>query len=222
MQPRNTPMTGSWREHVDQLLDDGERVTHRVDLDAATIVVTNRRVLVFTPDLEGSNVHYADRPNVTRASVELNSTPRHLAWATFWIVLGVGIVLLALTTDVPALVDGAPDETGDPTGIVDAAIGTLQTLLTVFELSVLAVGAVLLIVATGCYVRYIRSRTRRLVLRIAGDEDLTLPVTDADIETGRTAVLEETIGPGPAPDDDAVTRVDDATTEPATDSEESG
>ena len=192
---RPEPMLGNWSEHVDELLDEGERVRHRVDLEGATVVVTNRRVLAFRPDEDGPNYRSVERPNVTRASVETDSAPGRLVWATLCLFPGLGLLLLGTTTDLAALADGYAGTTGDPTGVADAALEGLAVVLTVFDLSIIAAGAVLVVVAVAFFAGYVRSRTRRLVLRVSGREDVSLPVTDADLEAERTVALEEAIGP---------------------------
>ncbi len=187
-------MLGTWSEHVDELLYDGERVQCRVDLEAATVVVTNDRVLVFTEDGGGSNYRTVERPNVARVSVETDDAPRQLVWATVVLFLGVGLLLAAATYDLADLVAGVDVE--GATGITGGALETVETLLTALDLTVLVAGALVALFSTVFFVRYIASRTRRLVLRISGDDDIALPVSDADLEADRTIALEEAIGPG--------------------------
>ena len=198
-------MQETWSDHVDQLLDERERERHRVDLERATVVVTNRRVLAFTPDEDGPNYRSAERPNVTRVSVETDSAPGRLLWASLFLCLGLGLLLVGTTVDLASLADNYAGTTGDPTGIADVALETLSTVLTVFDLSILVGGGLLLALATLFFASYARSRTRRLALRVSGDDDIVLPVTDADLEAERTVVLEEAIGPDTAPaDGDAI------------------
>ncbi|ELZ21510.1 hypothetical protein C477_05511 [Haloterrigena salina JCM 13891] len=208
-------MQETWSDHVDQLLDEREREQHRVDLERATVVVTNRRVLAFTPDEDGPNYRSADRPNVTRVSVETDSAPGRLLWASLFLFLGLGLLLISTTVDLAGFADGYAGTTGDPTGIVDAALEALATILTVFDLSILIGGGLLLALAVLFFAGYVRSRWRRLVLRVSGDDDILLPVTDADLEAGRAVTLEEAILPNTSPaDGDA--GGDSATDEPST------
>ncbi|ADB62502.1 hypothetical protein Htur_3640 [Haloterrigena turkmenica DSM 5511] len=213
-------MQGTWSDHVDQLLDEREREQHRVDLERATVVVTNRRVLAFTPDEDGPNYRSADRPNVTRVSVETDSAPGRLLWAALFLFLGLGLLLVGTTVDLAGLADDYAGATGDPTGIADAALETLAMILTVFDLSILVGGGLLLALAALWFAGYARSRTRRLALRVSGGDDIFLPVTDADLETGRAVALEEAIGPDSTPaDGDAIESSpadDSATDEPST------
>ncbi|QSX00522.1 hypothetical protein [Haloterrigena alkaliphila] len=191
-------MLGTWSERVDELLYDGERERHRVEFDSATVVVTNQRVLTFTPDGDEANFRDVARPNVTRVSVETESAPARLVWASVLLGLGLGLVVLAQTFDLDGLLDDLAGSTETP-AVADGALETAATVLTAVDLSILVAGIVLLVLAGVFVVRYARSRSRRLVLRVSGGDDLSLPVTDADIESGRTMELEEAISPGPAP-----------------------
>ncbi|WP_244879977.1 hypothetical protein [Natronorubrum tibetense] len=206
MKPR-TGMLGVWSEHVDELLYDGERVKRRVDLEGATFVVTNDRVLVFTEGGDGPNYWTVERPNVARVSVETEDSLVPLVWGTIVLFLALGVLLLAMTYDLASLADGFDVE--DATGIGGSALETVETLLTVFDLTVLAIGLLLLLIAVAFFVQYVRSRSRRLILRVSGDDDISVPVSDDDLEADREIVLQEAIAPGPGPvDSDAVVEAD--------------
>ncbi|ELY46294.1 hypothetical protein [Natronorubrum sulfidifaciens] len=211
-------MSGSWSEHVDELLFEGERERQRVALEAATVVVTNQRLLVFRNESGGSNYRHADRPTVTRVSVDVESEPRHLFWMTGLLFLGTGLLVVTTTTSLAAVVGGVSLEDGGLSGIAASVLEVVETLLTVFDLSLLAAAVGLVLVATVSFARYVRSRSRQLVIRISGDDDIAIPVTDADLEAGRPETLEEAIGPSPmAPAADAA-----PDGEPTADAEESG
>ena len=200
-------MLGVWSEHVDELLYDGERVKRRVDLEGATFVVTNDRVLVFTEGGDGPNYWTVERPNVARISVETEDSLVPLVWGTIVLFLALGVLLLAMTYDLASIADNFDVE--DTTGIAGGALETVETLLTVFDLTVLAIGLLLLLVAVAFFVQYVRSRSRRLILRVSGDDDISVPVTDDDLEADREIVLQEAIAPGPGPvDSDAVVEAD--------------
>lgn len=209
-------MLGSWSEHVDELLYDGERVQRRVDLEAATVVVTNDRVLVLTEDGSGSNYRRVTRPNVARVSIETESALGQLLWATVVLFLGVGLLVVATTYQLAAAVNRFAGD--DATGVTSSALETAETLLTAFDLTILAGGVLLMVVAAVFFARYIRSRSRRLLIRVTDDDDIALPVTDADLEAGRPAALEAAIGPGPMPEG-VGTAIDSET---MADSDESG
>ncbi len=200
-------MLGVWSEHVDELLYDGERVKRRVDLEGATFVVTNDRVLVFTEGGDGPNYWTVERPNVARISVETEDSLVPLVWGTIVLFLALGVLLLAMTYDLASIADNFDVE--DTTGIAGGALETVETLLTVFDLTVLAIGLLLLLVAVAFFVQYVRSRSRRLILRVSGDDDISVPVSDDDLEADREIVLQEAIAPGPGPvDSDAVVEAD--------------
>lgn len=208
-------MLGTWSEHVDQLLYEGERVRERVDLEAATVVVTNDRVLVLTEDGDGTTYRHVDRPNVARVSVDVDSAPGRLFWAVVFTLLGTGLFVASSETDLPAALE---DATGDVSGIVGGVLEGLETFLTVFDLSILVAAILVLTLAVLLFVSYARSRTRRLVLRVSGGEDLAIAVADADLENGRTDALRDAIGPDATAGDEGGPGESDATVE----AEESG
>lgn len=199
----------AWTQHVDQLLYDGETEQRRVAFANATVVVTSQRVLVFT-DGNGATYQQVDRPNVRRVTVDTGGETRHLVRAVLPAV--VGSVLLAFGAALTRI-DLVPDSgvdgddvqlTDDGTGVsvdtmsdvTDGLFSTVETLLTVFELGTMLLGVLSLAAATvlvGCYAR---SRTRTAVLRVSGDDDLEVPVSDADIEDGLVTALKEAVRPG--------------------------
>ena len=201
---RPSTMGGSWTENVDELLFDGEREQQRVALEAATVVVTNHRILVFRHGCDGSNYRHADRPNVTRVSVDVESAPGQLLWMTVGLLFGTGLLLVATTTSLATAVGGVSLDGGGLSGIAASALTVVETLLTVFDLSLLAAGLALVLVAAVFFIRYVRSRSRQLVFRISGDDDIHVPVADADLEAGRPELLEDVIGPSSTPVADGV------------------
>jgi len=82
----------SGAKHADQLCDDGESVERRVDLENATVVVTNRRVMTFVPDADGPEFRHAERPNVGTVSVETVDRFRRLCWGIAAAFVGVGLL----------------------------------------------------------------------------------------------------------------------------------
>lgn len=212
----------AWSDHVDQLLYDGERKQRRLEFADATVVVTTHRVLVFAEDdggvaspraesEMGAAYRTVDRPNVRGVTVETGGSTSHLLRALGPGLLGGGLVAVGTFLDASGLVpslsgadsaDGPGAATGVPTGVFDA----VETVLSAVELGTVLLGA-LALAAAACYLAlYLRSRSRRIVLRISGGENVELPITDADIEAGIVSELESAIRPGTdAEDADPIT-----------------
>ncbi len=90
------------RDHVEDLLYDGETVRETVDLAAGQVVVTSHRVLAFTPRTEGANFRQADLPNVEGvglgAQTEADLLERALRFGVIGVVLlGFGALTEQLT-----------------------------------------------------------------------------------------------------------------------------
>ncbi|WP_226039702.1 hypothetical protein [Natrinema sp. DC36] len=202
MAETRTERVAQWSEHADQLCDEGERVERRVDLESATVVVTNRRVMTFVPDADGPGFRHAERPNVGTVSVETVDRLRRLCWGIAAAFVGVGLLEAARAVSfvdyVPAsgLQDTGPLPDSDPLErLVDGALSAIETALLVLDWAVLLSGGVALAVAAALVWRYVRSRSRRLVLRVRGGTDLIVPVSRADLEAGLTAEIETAIRP---------------------------
>ncbi|QLK24404.1 hypothetical protein HYG81_09730 [Natrinema zhouii] len=195
-----------WSEHADQLCDDGETVERRVDLERATVVVTNRRVMTFVPDADGPEFRHAERPNVGTVSVETDDRLGQLCWGIVAAFVGVGLLEMARTV---RFVDFAPSfgfrDTGSLPGsnaianLVDAALSATETALLGLDWGVLLSGVAALAIAAAFGWRYVRSRSRRLVLRVRGEDALEVPVSKADLEAGLIADIETAIRPESTP-----------------------
>jgi len=192
-----------WAQQADSLLYDGETVTERVAVGDGGVVVTSHRVLAFRPDREGANYRQADRPNVEGATCRTSGEFGFLQQAIKALVVGAVLVVAGLTVDLGGLVSGISFDSGGAASAVGIGglLGPLQTMLgllakldyfmRVFGVLALAFGVVVLAV-------YVWSRERRLVIDVAGDDDieLTAPNDDAVLEQVQAALV-----PGDAPPD---------------------
>lgn len=197
--------TAAWTDRVEQLCDEGETIDHRADLEAATLVVTNRRLLAFTPDRGDRNFRAVDRPNVGTVTVE--STDR-LAWLGLSLAaafVGVGLLEATRAVSLGDLVpDGVPSAPALPpvSDLVGAVREGVGTALLVLEWGAVALALSALVLAVVLAAAYVRSRSRRLVIRVSGGTDLAIPVTDSAVEDGVVADLEAAIRPDPIDGDD--------------------
>lgn len=183
-----------WRARVDRLLYDGEVVEAQAGGDDAGVVVTTHRVHAFTPGTDGANYRAVDRPNATGVTRRTGGSRR-------WLVAGVEALLAgALLAGGSLLVnfDGAVSGVGIARGQGAEALGGILGLLalarTAFGLldDVLRLtGAVALLVGVAGVAAYLASREERLVVGVAGDEDLALPAgafSAADVSEVATAL----------------------------------
>lgn len=167
-----------WRARVDRLRYDGEVVEAQVGGEEAGVVVTTHRVHAFTPESDGANYRAVDRPNATGVTRRTDGSRQ-------WLVTGVEALLVgALLAGGSLLVDfgGAAAGVGIPQGQGAEALGQILRLLalarTAFGLldDVLRLsGAVALLVGFAGVAAYLASREERLVVAVAGEEDLALP-----------------------------------------------
>ncbi len=170
-----------WLNDIDGLLHAGEEVEEEVSVGDAQVVVTTQRVMVFTPHSEGENVRYFDRPNVVGVETS-NSGNRQVLSAGATIGLS-GVLMMfignTLSLSAPAAVS---DLSGEPVPGADLA-GTMASAIELIDTLFLLLGVLLL--ANGLVVvgYYFMKRKPAVALRIAGDDDVELPVyEDEDVD----------------------------------------
>ena len=206
-----------WTERVEQLLYDGETETRRVAVGDATIVITSHRVLAFTPG-EGARYRAVDRPNVGQITVDSTGRTRALAWTALFGLVALSSAALAVLYSFADLVpdldigdaDGEATPGDDPAG---EPFALLETTLAALDLAVVAVALLSALVAAGFLVRYVRSRARRVVIEVHGDEDLEIPLSTGAVGTA-VVELRTAIGPEPTLEEESF----EPTREPPTES----
>jgi hypothetical protein len=188
--PANSGAMADCSERVDQLLFDGETVESNVDVGGGTVVVTSHRLLVFTPEGEGPRYRAIDRPNV------LGVEQRAISPYEFRSVvakLGVGAVLfllLGLFVDPRAVIPTPDLSSAQGAG---GLLGPVETMLDAFyalDEVALVLGALLALAGSGLLGVQLATRTDRLAIEIAGDEDVLLSfgVEDATLATLQSAI----------------------------------
>lgn len=207
-----------WRDRVDQLLYDGERVTESVDVGAGRVVVTTHRVLAFTPEGDGANFRTADRPNVEGARVGTDGNRRYLRWALRPLLLGALLLAAGSQLSVGDPLSGVDTSGGGAagTGGIVSTVAGITSLLSMLDELMLAVGAVCMLLVALLLGVYLLGRERLLVVSVAGGDDVELPV-EGD-RTGTASRLEAAL----ARDDGAGSDLDGAdvageATDPPTD-----
>lgn len=197
-----------WTDRVEKLLYDGETCERRFDLGSesesesapTTLVVTSHRVLAFTPERDGANFRQIDRPNVDGVAVTTTGRSTY-RWRALKLGL-VGIGLLAVSAAVslesllPSLESAGVDSSAPGMEGITGALAQIETMLAILDALVLVGGLVASAAALGFVVLSLRSRTRRLVLEVAGGDDVAVPI---DGDDGIVAVgdLERAIRPDP-------------------------
>ena len=187
-----------WVARAESLLYDGEVIEADVRLDRGGVVVTSHRVLVFTPDREGSNYRQVDRPNVEGVDVTTSGDWTFLELGVKALVVGVVLVAAGMTVSLDGLVSNVSLDSGGAASAVGIGgmLGLLQTMLTLLaqldDLMRLFGGLALAVAAVVLGV-YLWSRDRLLVVRVAGDDDieLTAPEDESVVERIEAAIVPE-------------------------------
>jgi hypothetical protein len=176
-----------WRDRVQDLLYEGETVDETVDVADNRLVVTSHRLLAFTPDGD-ANYQHVDRPNVDGLSLETDGNPRYTRWSLRPAILG----LLLLGAGTQFSIDdplSSIDTSGAGAAGTGGIVGTVREftrLLTLVDDVMRAAGALSLLVVVLLLALYLRSRQRRLVVQVAGDDSIEVPVSgDVDAAVSR-------------------------------------
>ncbi|WEL21975.1 hypothetical protein [Halorhabdus sp. BNX81] len=174
-----------WSDRVEELLYEGETVSARVAAGDAHVVVTTHRVLAFTPQMDGENFRQVERPNVTDVAVRSDGETRFLlaglrAGLFGVVLLGVGLLVDfgALMGDIDLTDTGSTGQLGIG-GILGMVQGMISIIYSLDDYMVM-IGALLLLAGLVPIAVYLYSRETRLVLEIAGGEDLPIAASTED------------------------------------------
>jgi hypothetical protein len=164
---------------VEQLLFEGESVEGAVSVGPGRVVVTSHRVLVFRPHADGANYEHVDRPNVEGITRDTLGRPRLLGGAIKAGVVGAILAGAGLMVDLDGLFGGftVPDSAGAlGVGGIFALMRTFVSLFTLLDDALWWGGLLTLAVAAVFGAAYVTTRERTLCIRVAGDEDIHVPL----------------------------------------------
>lgn len=175
---------------VEEYLSENESVEETVEIDTARVYVTNRRVLAFTPEIEGKNFKRVDRPNVTGVERRMDEN-RSLLWSgAQYTLLGALLTPVGFVLDFGSIFSDV-DFGNDSTTTFGAGdlISAAETLIALFSLvgyALIAIGVLSLLGGLAMLAKFSLDREEILVLAVAGkqaDDDVRLPLPD-DEENG--------------------------------------
>lgn len=173
------------------VLFDGEDVLLAERLGEAGVAVTTHRVLAADPAGDGPRLSAALLPNVTGVSVGSSGHTPAAVRAGGWGLLGAVLVGAGLVVDLDGLVRPVEAPAALGLGGFLEFVSVLSRTLGLVDEGLLALGAAGLLGAAFHAVWFLASRQRRLVVEVAGDDPITLPVDAAD--AGATARVRSAI-----------------------------
>jgi len=203
--PTNKGM--SWVEQARNLLHNNESIREEVRIGSGGIVVTNQRLLVFTPEQPGANFQQVDRPNVESVERRTSGDRKFLMPGLKAGILGLVMVAFGFVFNFDDFAEGIALDGG--TGAASAVgvgglLGLMQTIIELFVLldDLLRIfGGLALAFSAVTLGVYVWSRDDQLVVSVAGESDIELAtaeeIDDALLDRLRTAVASD--GPAPAP-----------------------
>jgi len=193
-----------WSERARERLRPGETVAETIPVGSSGIVVTDQRVLAFTPEGEGPNFRAIERPNVESVALRHVGSTGWLEYVGKGALAGVVGVALGLTLDLGGMfaLGGVSDEGAGAVGAggLTRLLGTLNAALDTVDEVLLVGGLLAFAFALGALGMYVESRSHDLVIAVAGDEDLHVRApSSADDQDRRLerALDDDTFGPDP-------------------------
>lgn len=160
---------------MQDLLGEGERVEREVTVGSDRLVVTDRRLLAFTPEGDGKNYRHVERPNVERVTLASRSDRSRLTDGAVYLLVGLGVVAAGLWLETDGLLGGVTTGPGASSLGVTGIVGEVSYWIGLVDDAVLATGVAVLVPALYHAVGYYRSRRRVLSVGVAGESDIDLP-----------------------------------------------
>lgn len=166
---------------VEELLEPGENREASVSVGDNRVVVTNRRVLAFTPDGPGKRYHTIDRPNVTDVGVHVRSSRLHLVNAGAALLVSALLIGAGRYLETDDVFGGIAGGRGASALGVGGFIETVNYWFGLVDDALLYGGLAVLLLVAFYAALYVRSRRKVIALSVAGGDDVDLPagtVTD--------------------------------------------
>lgn len=188
----------NWVERATDLLHDGERIREEIRVGAGGVVMTNRRLLVFTPNSGGSNYQQVDLPNVEGIDLGTSGDSRFLGWGLKAGFVGSILVAFGFAFDLDEFGGQLSLDAGGTAGASGLG-GILSVVQTAFDLLPLVddtlriTGGLALAVTAVALGAYVWSRDQWVVISLAGGDDVRVaaPENESVIEELRRAILPE-------------------------------
>lgn len=191
----------------EELLHEGERIQRVAEFGTSRLAVTDHRLLALTPDVRGANFYRVDRPNVEDVSVGTESNLRYLSWIASAVILAIPFLAGSRLLSFDGMFSGVNyQEGGSAMGIDLSWLDTVATVFALVDDALLVAGVACLLLVVPFSLLYVRSRTTVVRVRVAGGDDVSIPVgNQPDVDVAVDAVREalgfaprRSTGAGPA------------------------
>jgi len=169
---------------VQDLLEDGEHVEREVDVGSGRLVVTDRRLLAFTPEGDGPNYRAIARPNVQHVEIAPRSEFGHVRNGVLYLVIGLATIAAGALLETDNALQGVPTGPGASRLGVSSLISEAAYWIGLIDDGIVALGVVFALPAVYHAVRYQQSRRTVLSVGVAGDDDVDLPTERVDDPNG--------------------------------------
>jgi hypothetical protein len=173
-----------WSDRARKRLRHGETIEESVAVGDNGVVVTNQRVLSFTPAGDRANFRAVERPNVESISQRTIGDAEWLEYVGKAGLVGLVCVPLGLLVDFGSLLsigDVSTDGAGQiGVGGMVGMLKSMSSLLGMLDDALLVAGLLGLTFALGALGMYVQSRTPTLLIEVAGDAEDVHVVSSED------------------------------------------
>lgn len=188
----------NWVERATELLQGNESIQEQIRVGEGGVVVTNNRLLAFTPESEGSNYQTIERPNVEGIDIREQGELGYIRQGAKAAILGVALIAVGYAFNFDEFSESLSFESGGAASAVGVGgmLEMVQTLIdgvAILDEVLLGGGVVALAFGTIVFGIYIRTRTRQLTIGVAGADDVTFPAPEDESVLAR---LQSAIGTG--------------------------
>jgi hypothetical protein len=169
---------------VQDLLERGERVEREVEVGSARLVVTDRRLLAFTPAGDGPNYRTIARPNVQHVEIAPRNEFGYVKNGVLYLLIGLATVAAGVVLDTDGVLSDTPTGPGASRLGVGDLVQQVSFWVGLVDDGIVVLGVIFALPTVYHVVRYQQSRRTVLSVGVAGDDDVDLPIERVDDPSG--------------------------------------
>lgn len=173
-------------DRVRSMLHAGEEVIVSEPIENSIIALTDKRVVVFSPESSDKRFYSVHLPNVTGFSVQSGGETARAVRAVRTGVYAVLLVGAGVFVDLGNIIDPITAPGGMGIAGILSVINTFIVLLGFIDEVLLVLGLGFLLVTGWFGIRYLQSREQSVAIGIAGEDAIIIPI-------GRVAHVEASV-----------------------------
>ncbi len=163
-------------EQVRHMLQFEEEVIASEQIENSIIALTDKRLLVFSPESEDKQFHSVYLPNVTGVGVQSGGEPANAMKAVRTGVYAVLLLGAGMLVDLGSIIDPITAPSGIGIAGILSVINTFIVMLGFLDEVLLLLGFCFLLVTGWFGLRYLQSCEYAVTVDVAGEEPITISI----------------------------------------------